>query len=212
MVNIGTVRIGHHSHIQQQQQPSQPIASSLGIGLQLGNNSLGRTNLASAQQLQAAVQVQQQQASQLISHQQPPPPINTLMNLNFPANSNGQLPHALQHHMQMRQPHSSLPSLMNNSQTGAQQSQGRIPGINMSGPPPNMSAPPPTSLMNRPPPGFPQTQQSNQNLGGLNTSAPPPIRTNIPPPGMAPVGAHQPGFPPGAHINPQVYPSFGNFF
>lgn len=194
MINIGTVRIGN---LQQQQPSSQPINSSLGIGLQLGNCSLVRTNITSTQQMQAAAQVQQQQASQIIQQ----PPINTLMNLNFPASSNGQLPL----HMQMRQPSSSLPSLMNNSQQIVQQS--RIPGINLSGPPPNISAPPPASLMNRPPPGFPQTQQ--QNIGTLNTTAPPPIRTNIPPPGMPPIGAHQPGFPPGAHINPQVYPSFG---
>lgn len=187
MVNIGTVRIGHHSHLQQQQQPSQPI-TSLGIGLQLGNSSLGRNNITSVQQMQAAAQVQQQQASQ----QQPP--INTIMNLNFPANSNGQLPL----HMQMRQPPSSLSSLINNA---SQVQQSRIPGVNLSGPPPNITAPPPT--MNRPPPGFPQPQNMT-----LNTAAPPPIRTNIPPPGM-PVGTIQPGFPPGAHINPHVYPSFG---
>jgi hypothetical protein len=67
------------------------------------------------------------------------------------------------------------------------------PPVNLTGPPPNMQ----NALM-RPPPGFPSGQLSLQSLVGR----PPPSATSM-------AQTMPPGIPPGAHINPQVYPNFG---
>jgi cleavage and polyadenylation specificity factor subunit 6/7 len=66
------------------------------------------------------------------------------------------------------------------------------PPVNLTGPPPNMQ----NALM-RPPPGFPSGQLSLQSLVGR----PPPSATSM-------AQTMPPGIPPGAHINPQVYPNF----
>ncbi|KAI1726417.1 RNA recognition motif domain-containing protein [Ditylenchus destructor] len=102
------------------------------------------------------------------------------------------------------QPPTSIQPLMHH-----QQPQHRPP-VNLAAPPPNMQ--PQMNAMNRPPPGFPP-----QN--SLNISGPPPnvpmqtIRTSLPPPGIPGMQPQsQSNFPPGAHINPNVYPGFAPSF
>lgn len=189
MVNIGTVRIG-------------PVGgtSSLGIGMPLSGGL--RTNIASS----------------TVAGQQP----SSLMNINFPAQNQSGLTGAApspQFQIRPNPTGTSVPNLPSSLITQHQR-----PSVNLSGPPPSTNVPPPTvNVMNRPPPNF--SQQSSIPGVVLNTSAPPPqqnpglmsnhmanvgLRTSVPPPGI-PVSSH-PGLPPGAHINPQVYPSFGSFF
>ncbi|KAH7725419.1 Protein CFIM-2 b [Aphelenchoides avenae] len=73
------------------------------------------------------------------------------------------------------------------------------PPVNLTGPPPSLQG-----NMSRPPPGFPP------QMGGVQ-----PPQINLQnfigrPPSIATTGATgmPPGIPPGAHINPQIYPNF----
>lgn len=70
------------------------------------------------------------------------------------------------------------------------------PTINLAGPPPSLQG-----NMSRPPPGFPPSQPPPLNLQSLIGR----------PPNIATSGAQgmPTGIPPGAHINPQIYPNFG---
>lgn len=197
MINMGTVRIG----------PAGGVPS-LNIAMPLSGLSLPRPNI-------------------LPPSTQPP---SSLMNLNFsnplqPAtgivSSVTNLSQGFQQQARTGTPNipSYIPSQQQPLQQQSQPQQPR-PLSHLLGPPPT-NVPPP-SVMSRPPPNFPGQQQPSM----LNTSAPPPlqgmqnnqlggIRTSVPPPGMPPHGmppsSQATAFPPGAHINPQVYPSFGNF-
>lgn len=188
MVNIGTVRIG----------PVGGSSNPLGIGIPLTNNL--RSSIVSA----------------TVSGQQP----SSLMNINFP-NQNQSINNAAPPPQFQIRPNPTSTSVPNLSSSLIPQHQ--RPSVNLSGPPPSTNVPPPSvNVMNRPPPNFSQqpsipgvvlstsTPLSQQNPGILsNHIGNVGIRTSVPPPGL-PASSH-PGLPPGAHINPQVYPNFGNF-